>query len=300
MVQHTYQPNAEEPAGPRPDWAGLRALAAGQAGHFTAAQAQGFGFSEQLLSKHTASGRFSRPQRGIYRFADFAPSGRPRSEVERADDDLVVAWLWSGTRGVISHESALLLHNLSDALPARIHLTLPGEDRARRRSVPPLYVLHFTDLPKSDCAWMGPIPVTTPARTVRDVAEAHGDAGLVAQAIDQGVHRGLFTPGVVAGALSYAARFTVPGWRVFPEAVEGLGDQWTMHAFSGACRTPPPTDWPHIATEAVEAHQGRVYYQSYHPDSRTLTLHVVWPLGTQDEPTYSALRQELATRFGWR
>ena len=300
MSQHSYQPNAATSAESGPDWPGLRLLAAGQAGHFTAAQAQALRFSEQLLSKHTAAGKFHRPQRGIYRFAEFAQPGRPRSEVERADDDLVVAWLWSETRGVISHESALQLHNLSDALPARIHITLPPADRPRRRTVPPLYVLHFSDVPRDDLAWMGPIPVTTPARTLRDVAEAHGDAGLLSQAAEQGVHRNLFTPGEIAGALSYAASFAMPGWRVYPEAVEGLGNQWTMHAFSGTCRTAPPSDWPGVACEAVEAHDGRVYYQSYHPESRTLMLHVVWPLGTKNEAGFSALRDELARRFGWR
>jgi predicted transcriptional regulator of viral defense system len=300
MLQHAYQPIVDEVARTGPNWTGLRLLAAAQAGHFTAAQAQGFGFSEQLLWKHAASGKFSRAQRGIYRFAEFAAPARPRSEVERADDDLVVAWLWSGGRGVISHESALLLHNLSDALPARIHLTLPPEDRSRRRVVPPLYVLHFGRVQTEDLAWMGPIPVTTPARTVRDVAEAHGDAGLVAQAIEQGVRREILHVGEVSAGLAYARSFDTPAWRVFPDAVADLGDRWVMHAFSGTCGTAPAADWPTQVREIVERHDGRVYYQGHQSRSGTVSVHVAWPVPGPSQATTDAVRRDLTKVLGWR
>ena len=207
MLSQEHQPLVDASAVPRPDWSSLRVLAAGQAGFFTAFQASEHGFSKQLVSKHAAAGRFLRPLRGIYRFADFTRTERPLTPVERAQDDLVVAWLWSGCRGVVSHESALLLHDLSDALPARIHLTVPEGDAARRREVPPSYILHFAEVAATMQAWMGPIPVTTPVRTVLDVATAHGDAGLVKQAVDQGIRRGLFRVWDVVPAIEYAQSF---------------------------------------------------------------------------------------------
>ena len=103
----------------------------------------------------------------------------------------------------MSHESALLLHDLSDALPARIHLTVPEGDAARRREVPPSYILHFAEVAPTMQVWMGP----TPARTVLDVAAAHGDAGLVKQAVDQGLRRGLFRVWDVVPAIEYAQSF---------------------------------------------------------------------------------------------
>jgi predicted transcriptional regulator of viral defense system len=182
----------------RPDWSAVRVLAAGQEGHFTVAQAVACGFSEQLLSKHVAAGNLARPLRGIYRLAYFPPG---------ENEDLVVAWLWSGEEAVVSHESALQLHGLSDAMPSRVHLSLPTAWRARRRVVPPLYLLHFADLGPPDHAWIGAVPVTTPSRTVLDVAAAHGDAGLVRQAIDEGLRRGHFRVWDVVPAIVYAQGF---------------------------------------------------------------------------------------------
>ena len=301
MISHETQSPVEDSETPGPDWTALRLVAAAQAGFFTAAQAAETGFSKQLLSMHTAKGRFQRPLRGIYRFADFSRIERPLTPVERAQDDLVVAWLWSGSRGVVSHESALLLHDLSDALPARIHITLPTEDAHRRREVPPSFILHFADLAAGDQVWMGPIPVTTPARTVLDVAARHGDADLVRQAIDQGLRRGAFQLWDVVPAIEYARSFDTPGWRVFPEALADLGHGSVLHAFSGNRPGAPPTDWPTLAREVVERHDGRLYYQAHHPRTGTLSVHVVWPMDAgPDAAAVDALRQELQAVLGWR
>ncbi len=197
-MRQRHQPLVEFQGDAGPNWSTLRVLAAGQAGHVTAAQATAHGFSPQLLSKHAAAGNLTRPLRGIYRLADFPPG---------ENEDLVVAWLWSGEEAVVSHESALQLHALSDAMPSRIHLTLPSTERARRRVVPPLYALHFADLDPADRTWIGPVPLTTQARTVLDVAAAHGDPAIVRQAVDEGIRRGLFRVWDVVPAVDYAQGF---------------------------------------------------------------------------------------------
>ena len=285
------QPSVDVRAASTPDWAELRALASAQAGYFTTAQAGDRGFSEQLLSKHAGSGTLERRMRGIYRLPD-----APTTE----NEDLVVAWLWSGEIATISHESALQLHGLSDAMPARVHLTVPLSERGRRRVVPESYVLHFADLAAEDAAWIGAVPVTSPARTVRDVAAAYGDASLIGQAIDQGIRRGSFHAGQISEAMGYVASFETTGWRVFPDAVADLGDTWVMHAFSGTCTRPPPSDWPTGAREAVERHGGRLYYQGHHRRSGTVSIHVAWPIPGPDPATVEALRAELAKGLGWR
>lgn len=51
-------------------------------------------------------GRVVRVRRGIYRLVHF-PAGE--------HEELVAAWLWSEPAGVVSHQTALALHGLSDA-----------------------------------------------------------------------------------------------------------------------------------------------------------------------------------------
>src|SRR5690606_29791935 len=108
-------------------------------------------------------GRIARVRRGVYRLVHF-----PAAEHE----DLVAAWLWSEQVGVVSHQSALGLHGLSDALPVQLHLTVPHAWRARRFRRPEHVVLHFADVAPADCAWAGPVPITSVIRTLNDCAAA--------------------------------------------------------------------------------------------------------------------------------
>lgn len=180
-----------------PDWDALFEIAAAQAGHFTTAQAAAAGHSPQLLNHHVRRGRLRRVRRGIYRLVHY-PAGE--------HEDLVVLWLWSERQGAFSHETALSLHGLSDALPALVHLTVPASWAARRLKVPRELVLHFADLPDADRTWFDAVPVTSTARTVRDCAADHAPLELVEQAIDEGLRDGLFVAADVAPALGYVGR----------------------------------------------------------------------------------------------
>ena len=167
-----------------PDWDSLFAVAQGQDGYFTTAQAAQSGYSRPLLHKHLASGKMVRSRRGIYRLVHF-----PASDHE----DLVVLWLWSEQAGVFSHESALALHDLSDVLPGKAHLTLPATWRRRRLRVPSGLVLHFADVGDADRTSFGAVPVTGPLRTLRDCIAADVAPSLVHQAILQARRRGMIT-----------------------------------------------------------------------------------------------------------
>jgi predicted transcriptional regulator of viral defense system len=162
-----------------PSWDALYETAYAQEGHFMSAQAYAAGFSPQLVRKHVVNRNFLPVLRGVYRFRLY-PSGEY--------EDLVAVWLWSQHAAVFSHETALSLYNLSDVLPTRIYVTLPS-----RRKLPPGVVAFSGEVLDKDRQWLGPIPVTTPARTVRDVIAAHGSLDIVHQAIDQGIRRGLFS-----------------------------------------------------------------------------------------------------------
>lgn len=167
-----------------PDWSRLYELAAPQAGYFQLAQAREAGYSPPLLEYYVREGRVERVARGIFRLTHFPPSDH---------EDLVVAWLWSDRLGLFSHETALLLHDLSDALPAKQHMTVPSAWERRRFRVPQNLILHFADVMAKDRAWKGPVPVTAPLRTVADCAAADSPPDIVRQAVNQGVKRGLFT-----------------------------------------------------------------------------------------------------------
>lgn len=165
-----------------PDWNLLYEAASAQEGYFTTAQAAASGYSTHLLYKHILAGRVIRIRRGIYRLVHF-PAGE--------HEDLVIAWLWSEQAGVVSHQSALFLHGLSDVLPSKMHLTLPESWHARRLKVPTGILLNFTDVPPEDRTWFGPVPTTNVRRTLADCAREPILPDILRQAAQQAIGRGL-------------------------------------------------------------------------------------------------------------
>ncbi|MEQ9318389.1 MAG: type IV toxin-antitoxin system AbiEi family antitoxin domain-containing protein [Polyangiaceae bacterium] len=170
--------------GSAPSWDRLWEIAAAQQGYFTVAQANEAGFSRPLLQYHLSAGKLERAGRGVFRLTRF-PAGD--------HEDLVPLWLWAGGEGVFSHETALLLHDLSDALPATRHMIVPSSWESRRIRVPKGLGLHHHDLDDDEVEWKGALTVTTPLRTVVDCTVDAVDPHLVKQAVDQGVRRGAFT-----------------------------------------------------------------------------------------------------------
>jgi predicted transcriptional regulator of viral defense system len=168
----------------RPEWDRLYEVAASQDGYLTARQAQDAGYSLPLLTHHIKRGRLLRVRRGILRLKHYPPGEH---------EDLVVLWLWSEQAGVFSHETALALHGLSDALPSVYHLTLPASWAHRRLRVPPGVRLEYSDLPKSERTWRGVIPLTTPLRTFADCVRAGANPEFLAAARRQLLRRGLTT-----------------------------------------------------------------------------------------------------------
>jgi predicted transcriptional regulator of viral defense system len=166
----------------RPDWTRLYETAAGQEGLFSTGQAAEAGYSPQLLVHHVSAKSLMRLRRGIYRLVHF-PAGE--------HEDLVAAWLWSEEKGVVSHQTALALHGLSDTLPAQLHLTVPAAWQRRRLRVPRGIVLHFADVPRQDRAWFGAAPTTGPRRTLEDCARDGLSPELLRQAAKQALERGL-------------------------------------------------------------------------------------------------------------
>jgi predicted transcriptional regulator of viral defense system len=144
----------------------LYEIAEVQQGFFTTKQAKAAGFAENTHPYHVQAGNWTREHRGIYRLSSFPRGERP---------DLMLWSLWSRNRGeaaqgVYSHQTALSLYDLSDVMPAKLHMTVPKNFR-RNSEIPRVLDLHFVDLPQSDIGTVHGVPVTKPMRTILDLLE---------------------------------------------------------------------------------------------------------------------------------
>jgi len=170
-----------------PDTPRLYQIAEGQQGLFTTKQAKACGYADNVHPYHVRTGHWIREQRGIYRLAQF-----PVSEEEQ----LVLWALWSANReevpqGVYSHATALAIHELSDIMPEKLHMTVPTAFR-RLRPPPKVLVLHWADLAGQEIEPRQGYAVTTPMRTLLDMAaEESTPEDLLEQAVRDAVKKGL-------------------------------------------------------------------------------------------------------------
>jgi predicted transcriptional regulator of viral defense system len=160
-----------------------------QQGYFTAKQAAEVGYQLGSQAHHVKSGNWVRVERGIYHLTRF-----PQSDEEQ----LVIYALWSRNRagqpeGVYSHQTALSIHDLSDANPAKLHLTVPVTFR-RTASTPKVLILHRANLATQDVERRQGFAVTRPIRTIADLAAVESvSRGIIEQALSGGRQRGLIT-----------------------------------------------------------------------------------------------------------
>jgi hypothetical protein len=188
----------------------LHSLAEGQAGFFTAQQAKKAGFSASSHTYNVREGHWAREYRGIYRLRSFPAVLRPE----------LVRWhLWSMDRtgqaqGVYSHSTALGLYVTPEAGLPDVHpeleMTVPKSFR-RMGATPEGLTLHYANLPESDIAARNGYRLTTPLRTILDLAAgdlATGDAAAadtmpraeLSKALQRILERGLITPEQAKGA----------------------------------------------------------------------------------------------------
>jgi hypothetical protein len=116
---------------------------------------------------------------------------RSSSRTSQPLDQYVEATRWPGGRGVISHDTALAVYELSDVNPTKVHVTVPRAYRLRRKEVPGVLVIHHADLPDEDVTRFEGIRIVTPQRAIRDAHAAHLGPALIGQAIDDGQRHGL-------------------------------------------------------------------------------------------------------------
>ncbi|MFI5736662.1 type IV toxin-antitoxin system AbiEi family antitoxin domain-containing protein [Kribbella sp. NPDC051587] len=159
----------------------LELVGSGQWGLVTTSQADQAGVSKMQLSRLAERGTLQRVRHGIYALpsADTGPLLGLRA-----------AWLATGSRpsgqqplAVVSGESAAAVHGLGDLLPSKYEFstavrrqTTQADTRYRKR-----------DLPDEDVTWVNGLPVTTVARTLRDLAAGGTDLDHLAVAVRDAV-----------------------------------------------------------------------------------------------------------------
>jgi hypothetical protein len=157
-------------------------LAAGQMGYMTTVQAAGVGVRPMTLVMMTRRGTLERVSRGVYRLVAF-----PVQPLDR----YMQAALWPYERpGVLSHESALFLFELSDVDPARVHVTVPAHFRIQRE-IPEHLVIHRDGLVAEDVIRRNGMPITTPARTIRDCVRANLEWPVLEESVRRARRAGL-------------------------------------------------------------------------------------------------------------
>jgi predicted transcriptional regulator of viral defense system len=154
--------------------------AAEQGGYFSAGQAKELGYSYQAQAHHVGAGNWLRIDRGLFRFAEWVPD---------LHDDLARWTLWSRGRGVVSYETALAVHGIGEFESARVHLTVPSGFTKRSSALS----LHRADLPADDVLDRTGFRVTTPVRSLVDIAGSRPDEDQLARAIEEAREGGLLT-----------------------------------------------------------------------------------------------------------
>ena len=159
-------------------------IASEQHGFFTAAQARSCGYTWDLLSHHTKTGRFQRWRRGLYRLRDYPDTPK---------DEVAAAWIAVGKeKAVVSHTSALDLLDLldlSDIIPDAVHLTVPRSTR----NLPKIagVKIHTTVKPpkREEITHREGIALTDAPRAILDSAEMGAGPEQIEMAVRQALRR---------------------------------------------------------------------------------------------------------------
>lgn len=167
----------------------LYEIASAQGGYFTAWQAVKAGFINPNHKYHVNKGNWIKEWRGIYRLNRFPIF----------DDFQFSLWaIWAMNRkgeyqGVYSHETALSLYDISDAMPAKLHMTVPRSYR-RHGEIPKILQIHYGVNKPGDFEERRGYRVTKPYKTIIDLIRSRNTSPeIINQAIKQSIDKGYIT-----------------------------------------------------------------------------------------------------------
>ena len=165
-------------------------VAENQQGYFTSTDAKSLGYNYPHQHFHVKKGNWIRVDHGIYRLKHFPAASH---------EDLIRWWLWTRKKGVISHETAAAVYELGDLLPPRVHLTVPAG--FRKRPVKAI-VLHKAKLEPSEIDRRDGLPITSPLRTIMDLAKARLDPERLSAVVKDAFRKGLIRSRELLDALA--------------------------------------------------------------------------------------------------
>ncbi len=156
----------------------LLALATSQYGYFTTAQALNLGYGTSSLVYHARQGNWEHVTQGLYRLP---------GSVSSMAATFTFWTLWSANQNgqpqaIISHESALALHELAEFDPQLTHLTVPFGFRKPGR---PDCVLHKAHLNLSAIESRDTFLVTSLPQTLHDLQSVLQDQGRWGQILER-------------------------------------------------------------------------------------------------------------------
>jgi very-short-patch-repair endonuclease len=189
----------------------IAGLAASQFGVFSREQALADGASPRQIQRRIAQGRWVSPLPRVYRIAGVAADRHQAA---------MAAALWAGDGALVSHGSAGLLWGIDGVRGPKTELWVPAPRNPRARDV----VVHRGErLDRADRTNLGPIPITTPVRTLIDVSGRLEDDRLLA-AMESVFRRQLGTPDRLAARLAALRDSGRPGAGRLAALLERRGD----------------------------------------------------------------------------
>lgn len=159
----------------------LAARAAENHGLVTSADASELGGSPMALLMLSKRGVVVPVARGIFRVSGMTDQWTQFQEV-----------LLRTPGAVISHGSAMDLHDLADVNPWHVHMSVP-RGRRLRGALPQWLIVHQSDLAPRDTTWVEGLAITTPVRTILDAIADHLRSRFVDEAIDTARQRDLLS-----------------------------------------------------------------------------------------------------------
>jgi very-short-patch-repair endonuclease len=133
--------------------------------------------SASAITRRASAGRWLQVHPGVYRDA-LVP--------ETFEQSTLAALLWAGADAVINRDAAGVLWALDGLVPSRVELFTPRSLKSK------LVVVHRGMVDLNDRRMRGPIVLTSPARTLIDLAGVLDDEDLNA-VVEDALHRGLTT-----------------------------------------------------------------------------------------------------------
>jgi predicted transcriptional regulator of viral defense system len=170
----------------------------------TVAELRAAGRSSAQIETLVRRGTLIQIRRGVYACADEAT----RVRRYRNGDHILrtaAALATIGPGAVASHQTAASIHYLDLLTEPGTEVTLtriPGQNRSGRAGLR----VHSADLPREHVTEAYGMPVTTPARTVLDLARNLGFRAGVVEA-DSALHRKLVTKAELESVRSYCSRW---------------------------------------------------------------------------------------------